>query len=90
MSEDLAELPDLLEEEDEEEDEHDSSSPWISAVMSSGAIHRVEPAKKDVPPPLGRSRSSEMSPLTFESPKSVMMAFSCSSMRMLHCCHQCV
>lgn len=55
-----------------------------SAMMISGAIQRVEPAKKDVPrvlPLSGRSRSS----MTFERPKSVIVGTPASSMRTLPC-----
>ena len=49
-----------------------------SARISSGAIQRVDPAKKDVP----RVIESDISSMTFERPKSVMMALPVSSTRM--------
>lgn len=50
-----------------------------SARSSSGAIHLVDPAKKDV----GKSMKSETSSFTLASPKSVITAHPSELMRML-------
>ena len=50
--------------------------------MSSGAIHLVDPAKKDVVILL---MDSDISSITLESPKSVMIAYPFSSIRMFPC-----
>lgn len=55
----------------------DCPSSSTRANISSGAIHRVEPAKKEVPMLI----ESDISSTTLESPKSVMMGHPCSSMR---------
>lgn len=52
-----------------------------NANISSGAIHRVDPAKKDV----AKTMLSVMSSTTFERPKSVIMGFPYLSTNMLPC-----
>lgn len=53
-------------------------SSLIRDMISSGAIHLVDPAKKDV----DILMASDISSMTLESPKSVMIACPFSSIRM--------